>query len=227
MRGGRVCIAKIFACAGPIPSSRQQKNQRASGSKPRRGTRRKNSGRRVGAYRRELFLRRINPTWRLEHAALVQASDGNLYGTAALGGSANKGVVFKLAVGLPSSSPTVAISLDNASITLGGSATLTWSSSNVTSCAASNEWTGSQSTSGTQSVTPVAVGTFTYTLTCSGSGGSANGSATLTVTPVGGGGSSGGGGGGGCAMNPSRGFDAMLPLLLIAALGWIARRRGN
>lgn len=142
------------------------------------------------------------------------------------GGSAN-GTATLTVTPVGAGAPGVSIALDKTSITLGSSATLTWSSSNVTSCAASNAWNGSQLTSGTQTVTPAAIGTFTYTLTCSGSGGSANDTATLTVTAVGGGGGSGssGGGGGGCVMNPNRGFDAMLPLLLLLAMGWIARRR--
>jgi uncharacterized repeat protein (TIGR03803 family) len=154
-------------------------------------------------------------------AGIVQGSDGNLYGTTECGINICTpvgGTVFKLAAGLPSTTPTVSISLSNPSISLGNSATLTWTSSNVTACAASDAWTGSRPTSGTQTVTPTAVGTFTYTLVCSGSGGSANGSATLTVTVTSGGGGSGGGGGGGCVMTSGGAFDPLFALLILFAL---------
>jgi uncharacterized repeat protein (TIGR03803 family) len=167
------------------------------------------------------------PTGALPKAGLAQGSDGNLYGTSSCGGAGDtapicskpSGTVFKLAAGLPSTSPTVAVALDKTSITLGSSATLTWSSSNVTSCAASNAWTGSQPNSGTQTVAPTAAGTFTYTLTCNGSSSAANGSATLMVTAPGGGsgGSSGGGGGGGCAMAVGARFDPILLFLVLVA----------
>ena len=80
------------------------------------------------------------------------------------------------------STPTVTLTANPASITAGASSTLTWSSTNATTCAASGGWTGSQPTSGTAKETPSAAGTATYTLTCTGSGGSANASATVTVT---------------------------------------------
>jgi hypothetical protein len=63
--------------------------------------------------------------------------------------------------------------------TSGGSSTLSWSSTNATSCTASGAWSGTKSTSGSQSVSPSS--TSTYTLTCTGAGGSASDSATVTV----------------------------------------------
>jgi Beta-propeller repeat len=80
--------------------------------------------------------------------------------------------------------PTVTISVNPTSITLGQSASLTWSTTNATACTASGAWTGSEEASGTQSVTPTATGNSTYTLTCTGAGGSANASAALTVNAV-------------------------------------------
>jgi hypothetical protein len=65
----------------------------------------------------------------------------------------------------------------------GGSSTLTWSSTNATSCTASDGWSGSQALSGTQS-TGVLTATTSYTLTCFGIGGSANETATVTVIPA-------------------------------------------
>lgn len=63
------------------------------------------------------------------------------------------------------------------SITAGSSSTLTWSSSNATSCSAS--WTSSTATSGSATVRPAA--TTKYSITCNGAGGSITVSTTVTV----------------------------------------------
>jgi len=94
--------------------------------------------------------------------------------------------------------PTVSLSASASSVVSGSSPTLTWSSSNASSCTASGGWTGSKATSGQQAVGPLTA-TTTFTLAC----GSATKSVTVTVTSGGGtgggsgGGSSGGGSGGG------------------------------
>ena len=77
--------------------------------------------------------------------------------------------------------PAVTIAVNPASITVGQSATLTWSSTNATACTASGAWSGARAVAGSQTVTGATAGTSTYVLTCSGSGGTAAGSATLTV----------------------------------------------
>ncbi|MCY0910316.1 FG-GAP repeat domain-containing protein [Massilia antarctica] len=77
--------------------------------------------------------------------------------------------------------PTVTLALNQSKITLGSSATLTWSSTNATSCTASGAWTGAQAISGTAAQTPTASGAPTYTLTCTGTGGTINQSVALTV----------------------------------------------
>jgi len=77
--------------------------------------------------------------------------------------------------------PTVTIAASPSTVTLGGTTSLTWTSTNATSCTASGAWIGSQNTSGTATETPVSTGTSTYTLTCTGAGGSANASAPVTV----------------------------------------------
>ena len=81
----------------------------------------------------------------------------------------------------PSPTPTVTISASPSSVTTGGGSTLTWSSTDATSCTASGAWSGAQSTSGTQSLTNL-TSTGTYTLSCTGAGGTANQSVTITVT---------------------------------------------
>ncbi len=80
----------------------------------------------------------------------------------------------------PPSTPVVSISASPSSITSGESTTLSWSSSDVTSCTASGGWSGTRATSGNLSVSPTT--TTTYTLTCTGTNGSANQSATVTVS---------------------------------------------
>lgn len=77
--------------------------------------------------------------------------------------------------------PTVTLALNQSKITLGYSATLTWSSTNATSCTASGAWSGTLAISGTAVQTPTASGVPTYTLTCIGPGGTANQSAALTI----------------------------------------------
>lgn len=78
--------------------------------------------------------------------------------------------------------PTVSISASPTSVTSGGSSTLSWSSTNATSCTASNGWSGSKTTSGSV-LTGGLYSSTTYTLTCTGPGGSTSSSATVTVTP--------------------------------------------
>ena len=85
--------------------------------------------------------------------------------------------------------PTVTISTNPTSVAYGGSSTISWSSSNASSCTKSGDWSGSTppNVAGTQStgaLTPSPLGrTYTYTLTCSGANGSSNTqSATVTVS---------------------------------------------
>lgn len=75
--------------------------------------------------------------------------------------------------------PTATLSANPASITAGQSSTLTWSSTNATSCTGTNFSTGG-ATSGSVAVTPGA--TTNYSVTCSGTGGSASDSATVSVS---------------------------------------------
>jgi len=77
--------------------------------------------------------------------------------------------------------PTLALTA--ASVRLGSSATLTWSSIHAASCNASGGWSGVQATAGSVVLTPSAAGTQTYTLACSDAFGvAAAASTTLTAT---------------------------------------------
>ena len=80
---------------------------------------------------------------------------------------------------LPASAPVVSIS--PATLTVGSSATLAWVAVNDSGCTASGAWSGAQSPTGSQTVTPSATGTNTYTLTCMGANGSVSSSVNLTV----------------------------------------------
>lgn len=82
----------------------------------------------------------------------------------------------------PATTPTVSIALAPASITAGQSSVLTWSSTNATSCTASGSWSGAVGTSGTQSVTQSAAGSYPYAISCSNGTTSATGSTTLAVS---------------------------------------------
>lgn len=75
--------------------------------------------------------------------------------------------------------PTVSISANPTTITIGESSTLTWSSTDATSCTSSGGWTGARATSGSLIVVPGS--TTTYTLSCTGAGGTGNNSATVTL----------------------------------------------
>jgi Subtilase family len=91
--------------------------------------------------------------------------------------------------------PTLTLAAN--SIAAGSSTTLTWSSANNQGCTASGSWTGAMASTGTQTVTPTAVGTDTYTLLCTnGIGPSAPTSVTLSVTAAAPPATSSGGGGG-------------------------------
>ncbi|HSW79343.1 MAG TPA: dockerin type I domain-containing protein [Candidatus Saccharimonadales bacterium] len=82
----------------------------------------------------------------------------------------------------PPPTPSVTLTASPSTISIGSSSSLSWTSSNVTSCAATTPsgWTSSTATSGSQSVSPSA--TTTYNISCTGPNGSANSSATITVT---------------------------------------------
>lgn len=75
--------------------------------------------------------------------------------------------------------PTVNLTVGSASIARGASTSLSWTSSNVTSCTASGAWSGNRNLTGSTSVQPG--GTMTYSLTCTGAGGSASDSETVQV----------------------------------------------
>jgi hypothetical protein len=96
--------------------------------------------------------------------------------------NASASVTFSWSITKKSTSPapTVSLSAQPGTIAPGSSSTLSWSSSNATSCAAGGGWSGAQPTSGSQLVTLAA--TTSYSLTCTGPGGSTTANVTVTVT---------------------------------------------
>jgi len=80
----------------------------------------------------------------------------------------------------PPPSPTVSLSASPSTLSAGQSSTLTWNSTNATSCAGSGAWSGNKATSGSAS-TGALNQTSTYTLTCTNTSGSSSASATVTV----------------------------------------------
>ena len=90
----------------------------------------------------------------------------------------------------PSPAPTATLTQSSASTPSGTAYTLTWGSTNATSCTVS--YTGpdggatisSGSTSGSQTFTTPTVGTFVATNTCTGAGGTNSATVTHTVTAV-------------------------------------------
>jgi len=77
----------------------------------------------------------------------------------------------------PPPAPTASLSANPTSVNAGLSSTLTWSSTNATSCNSGHF--AASGTSGSAVVTPSA--TTSYSITCSGNGGSATATATVTV----------------------------------------------
>jgi hypothetical protein len=79
--------------------------------------------------------------------------------------------------------PTVNLTATPSIIAPAQSSNLTWSTTNASSCSASDGWTGTKATSGTQAVT--ATQTTVYTLSCTGTGGIATKSVTVSVSSSG------------------------------------------
>jgi hypothetical protein len=84
-----------------------------------------------------------------------------------------------------SPAPTVDLRVNNSNgpLSLGTPAnyTLSWTSTNAASCSASGNWSGAQSTNGSQAYSNVGAGSYTYTITCTNPLGSASDSVSVNV----------------------------------------------
>jgi hypothetical protein len=115
-------------------------------------------------------------------AALTTSTTYSLTCTGPGGASAPAAVT--IAVGAVTPPATVSLTANPQSVVVGATSTLTWTSTNATSCTASGGWTGAQATSGTQ-VTAALTTSTTYSLTCTGAGGASTPAAvTVVVAPV-------------------------------------------
>ena len=79
--------------------------------------------------------------------------------------------------------PLINLSINPISISQGQSATISWSTTNATACGASNGWTGTKSTSGSEIINNINANT-TFVLSCKGPSGSTSKSVYLSVTPT-------------------------------------------
>ncbi|NGY05333.1 hypothetical protein [Solimonas terrae] len=75
--------------------------------------------------------------------------------------------------------PNLTLTAEPTTVAPGASSTLTWSSTDATSCTASDGLTGAQATSGSVDVQPSS--TTSYTLVCIGPGGSASSTVTIGI----------------------------------------------
>jgi len=99
----------------------------------------------------------------------------------ACGGDSAASVPLPAAV-VAAVAPAVSMSFSPAAIKTTDFATLTWTSTNAATCTGSGAWTGSQATTGTIKVSPLAAGKSTYALSCTGTGGTTSSAATLLAT---------------------------------------------
>lgn len=100
------------------------------------------------------------------------------------GGSASSSVTVDVAGTTPA--PTVNFSASPNPIAAGSSTTLTWSSTDATSCTGSGGlagWAGAKALQGSQSVGPLSAAT-SYTLACSGGGGTTQRNVTVNLLPA-------------------------------------------
>jgi len=126
-------------------------------------------------------------TPRAAHAA-ARLADGSvlLTGGLTVGSVATPGIVLDSAevfrVATPTAKPTVTLTAEPTTLTLGGSLNLLWSSTLADSCAAYGSWSGTKATSGTQAITPTVVGNHSFSLFCTGAGGTSSVEAVVAVT---------------------------------------------
>jgi uncharacterized protein DUF4038/collagenase-like protein with putative collagen-binding domain len=80
--------------------------------------------------------------------------------------------------------PTVSLVASPAPVSNGSSSTLTWSSTNATTCTASGAWSGAKATSGSEPTGILHTTPGNFSLSCTGPGGSASASAQVKVLGV-------------------------------------------
>lgn len=114
---------------------------------------------------------------------LTPGSSGSLsYGLSCQGPGGTATAQATLTVTAITPAPTVTIVVAPTHVMVGDAATLTWTSTNATSCTASGNWSGAEPAAGSSSVTATSTGTASYTLACTGAGGTAQATTSLTVS---------------------------------------------
>lgn len=137
-------------------------------------------------------------SWTSQNAASCSVSPNGWFGTSGSQstGNLNNSVTYtvncsgvtggtasdSVTVFIQDNLPTVDISANPSHITTGNSSVLFWTSSNADNCFATNGWSGTKSTSGSQTVFPT--NTTTYTITCHNSSGQASDSVTVSVETI-------------------------------------------
>ena len=115
-------------------------------------------------------------------SALSQSTTFTLACTGA-GGTTTRSVSVTVTPAMPA--PTVVLTATPSAIVQGGASTLSWTTTNAASCVASGDWSGSRTTSGSQSTGALnTVRTYSYALSCSGAGGTTSKTATVTVSAL-------------------------------------------
>jgi 6-phosphogluconolactonase (cycloisomerase 2 family) len=114
-------------------------------------------------------------------SATPQAAGNASYSLTCTGTGGTASSAATVAVNAPPPAPTATVTPGASTVIIGSSTTLTWSSTEATSCTASGAWSGAKSASGAETVTPAALGASSYTLTCTGAGGSIAASATVNA----------------------------------------------
>lgn len=153
----------------------------------------------------------------MQQTDLISDSTYTLTCTGA-GGTANRSVTVTVsATPPPPGTPTITLSASPLTVAMNGATTLSWTTSNATSCTASGGWNGSQGTSGSMQQSGLTADS-TYTLTCTGTGGSTNRSVTVAVD------NSGGGGGGTPAASSGGGSMNIIALFSLLFMALLRRR---
>jgi len=117
-------------------------------------------------------------------AGVVPDASGNLYGAAWKWGDYGSGLLFELQASNNPVPPGINLSASPATVGVGQSSTLSWTTSGASQCAADDAWSGAQPTSGSSAITVSQAGANNYTLICAGAGATASQSAVVTAMPL-------------------------------------------
>jgi hypothetical protein len=81
----------------------------------------------------------------------------------------------------PTPAPTVSVLISKAKTTVGAPVTVSWTSTNATSCVGLDGMSGVKALNNQEQITPAAGGQYTYTVSCDGDGGTVKQSVALVV----------------------------------------------